>query len=104
MTEPYLRPAPPEGSPSLSCPPGRQAQPAGLWHGKAMEVVYDPRCHDVVFVLGGITPGVQGALEASGWDRRLTDGPNEMWIRDRSAIARRRLGTHLIRHDAPRIA
>ncbi len=50
MRAPYLRPAGPEGTPPAPCPPGHQAEAAGLWHGRAMEVVYDPRRHDVAFL------------------------------------------------------
>jgi hypothetical protein len=46
MREPYLRPAAPEGTTPAPCPPGGQPEPAGTWHGTAMEVVYDPRRHD----------------------------------------------------------
>ncbi len=91
MNQPYLRPAPPEGVPSADCPPGRQAEPAGVWHGRAMEVVYDPHRHDVVFLRGEQSTTVHGGLADNRYERALSDGPNQMWVRDRIALARRRL-------------
>ncbi|MGH9223887.1 MAG: hypothetical protein ACRD2W_08915 [Acidimicrobiales bacterium] len=91
MSEPFLRPAPAEGVPSPPCPPGHDAELAGIWHGKPMEVVYDPRRHDVAFVRGAMSENVRQGLVSTGWRRQLTDGPNEMWTRDRSALTRSRL-------------
>jgi hypothetical protein len=91
MTEPFLRPAPPDGAPPQSCPPGRCAQPAGVWGGEAMEVVYDPTRHDVVFFRGAVSATVEDGLRRSGWEQRGSDGANHMWTRDRLALARRRL-------------
>ena len=104
MREPYLRPATPEGAPPAPCPPGRQAEPAGVWHGRAMEVVYDPRRHDVVFLHGAASAAVEGGLQATGWEHRLSDGANQMWTRDRTALARRRLDQVRSAPDVPRIA
>lgn len=91
MNQPYLRPAFPEGTPSPDCPPGRQAEPAGVWHGQAMEVVYDPARHDVVFLRGEQSTAVHRGLAGNGYESVLIDGPNQMWVRDRIALARRRL-------------
>lgn len=104
MNEPYLRPAPPEGEPAALCPPGGQAESAGIWDGKAMEVVYDPRRHDVVFLRGAASAAVEGGLRATGWKHRLSEGANQMWTRDRSALARRRLDRLRSAPDVPRIA
>jgi len=104
MREPYLRPAAPEGAPPASCPAGHQAEPAGLWHGRPMDVVYDPRRHDVVFLRGAVSAKVEGGLRASGWEHRLSDGANQMWTRDRAALARRRLDQARSAPGVPRIA
>ncbi len=104
MKEPYLRPAAPEGTTPAPCPPGGQAEPAGIWHGKAMEVVYDPRRHDVVFLRGAVSATVEDGLRATGWEHRLSDGANQMWTRDRAALARRRLDQARSAPGVPRIA
>lgn len=98
MDDPFLRPAPPHEAPPLPCPPGRVAEPAGLWHGRHMEVVYDPRRHDILF-LRGSQPDIEPRLGDIGWEHVLTDGPNQMWIRDRAAVARQALEAAAV--DAP---
>jgi hypothetical protein len=55
-----------------------------------MEVVYDPRRHDVLF-LRGSHGGLGPRLGETGWQHAMTDGPNQMWVRDRAARARRAL-------------
>ena len=87
MSDPYLRPASPEGAPGDPPPPGRVTAPVGLWAGRAMEVVYDPARHDVVFLRGATSPGLAEGLSDTGWEHTGTDGENQMWIRDRSAAA-----------------
>jgi hypothetical protein len=91
MNEPFLRPATPEGNAPVPCPPGHEAEPAGVWHGKAMEVVYDPRRHDVAFLRGGVSANVRDGLVHTGWRHQLSDGDNQMWTRDRAALTRSRL-------------
>lgn len=104
MNEPFLRPAPPEGAPSLSCPEGQVAHPAGIWHGKAMEVVFDPARHDVALLREGVSANVEDGLRSVGYEHRLTDGSNQIWIRDRAGIARQRLERVRSTHSVPRIA
>lgn len=96
MSEPFLRPAPPEGAPPFECPDGHTAEAAGSWYGCAMEVVYDQSRHDVAFVRE-CSLDVAAALRATGWELRRTHETNQMWIRDRAAHARRRL--ELVRPD-----
>ena len=100
---PYLRPASPDDAPA-PCPPGHQAEPAGTWGGRSMEVVYDPGRHDVAFVRGESTIAVRSGLAATGWQRQAGDGDNQMWVRDRLALARRRLDRTSVRLGAARIA
>ncbi len=104
MREPYLRPAPPEGALPEPCPSGHQAEAAGNWHGRPMEVVYDPRRHDVVFLRGAVPAKVEDGLRATGWEHRLSEGANQMWTRDRAALARRRLDQARSAPGVPRIA
>ena len=104
MRAPYLRPAGPEGAPPAPCPPGHQAEAAGLWHGRAMEVVYDPRRHDVAFLRVGVSAKVRDGLASTGWQHQRSDGANEMWTRDRVALARQRLHQAPARSGVPRIA
>jgi hypothetical protein len=91
MSEPFLRPSAAEGAQPPPCPPGHEAEPAGIWHGKPMDVVYDPRRHDVAFVRGAVSTRVRQGLLSTGWRPQLSDGPNEMWTRDRSSLTRSRL-------------
>lgn len=98
MDDPFLRPAPPEGHPSAPCPPGWAVEPAGLWHDRQMEVVYDPSRHDVLF-LRGRQPMLEPRLGDIGWEHTLSDGDNQMWVRDRAALARRALDDAAV--DAP---
>lgn len=87
-TDPYLRPAPPEGAPPLRCPEGWAAEPAGVWEDRQMEVVYNPRRHDVVFIRGRLAPDVGSALPSVGYaEARAAEGVR-MFVRDRSAATR----------------
>lgn len=105
MTQgPYLRVAPPEDAPPNPCPDGHATHPAGIWMGEHMEVVYDPTRHDVALLREGVSVEVARGMRATGWERRLVDGRNEMWVRDRAALARQRLEQIRTTPAAPRIA
>jgi len=104
MNEPFLRPVVPEGAAPTPCPPGHEAEPAGVWHGRAMEVIYDPRRHDVAFLRGNVSAKVLDGLDSTGWEYQLSDGPNQMWTRDRMAVARGRLERISAPAPAARIA
>ena len=97
--DPYLRPAAPDGAPPGPCEPGHVAEPAGLWNDRQMEIVYDPRRHDVCFIRGPAADGVHDGLTASGWEPSATDGRSQLWIRDRADAMRQLLDT--VRVDAP---
>lgn|SRR5690554_845791 len=87
-TDPFLRPALPEGASGRPCPPGWVAEPIGRWDGIPKEVVYHPRRHDVLIVRGGPSPKVEQALPGAGWTRsHETDGAR-MWVRDRLLLTR----------------
>ena len=96
---PYLRPVPPDGDPSGTCPPGHVAEPAGLWNDRPMEIVYDPRRHDVCFMRGRAGDSAHDGLVASGWEATSTDGRSQLWIRDRADAMRQLLDT--VRVEAP---
>lgn len=97
--DPFLRPASPDGAPPDQCPPGHVAEPAGLWNHRQMEIVYDPRRHDVCFMRGRAADRVHDGLAASGWEPTATDGRSQLWIRDRADAMRRLLDT--VRVEAP---
>ncbi len=102
-SEPYLRPRSREDAPA-PCPPGCATEPAGIWGGRAMEVVYDPRRHDVALLLGDASPEVRHGLVATGWRHQRGDGDTQLWVRDRLALARQRLERISVRLGPPRIA
>jgi hypothetical protein len=87
---PYLRRLAPEGAPPQPCPRGAVAEPAGSWGGQPMEVVYEPAGHDVVFLRGAVSATVADGLRATGWQHWLSHGDDQMWVRDRARLARRR--------------
>jgi hypothetical protein len=101
---PYLRPAPPEGTPSALCPPGARAEAAGMWGGRPMEVVYQPAHHDVAFLRGAVPAAVTDGLRATGWEHWLSHGPDQMWVRDRVALTKRRALRDRSTPAVPRIA
>jgi hypothetical protein len=84
---PFLRAAGGEAS----VPDGWVSEPAGDWNGEAVEVVYDPRLYDVRVLPSERVDDREQALVANGWSYRGTDGHRSMWVRDRAAMARRRL-------------
>lgn len=90
-SEPYLRPAPLQGAPALRCPDGWAAEPAGLWGGTHMEVVYNPRHHDVLLVRGRMSHPAEAALPSVGYvEAGAADGVR-MFVRDRTAATREAL-------------
>lgn len=89
--EPFLRRATSAGALAKPTPDGWTVEPAGRWRGRRVEVVLDPRRHDVLIHHGGMPSKVATALADMGWQRRGTDGPNEWWSRDRVVAARQRL-------------
>jgi hypothetical protein len=69
-----------------------------------MEVVYAPARHDVVFLRGGVSPEVADGLRATGWEHQLSDGADQMWVRDRAGLAQRRAARDRSTPALPRIA
>lgn len=102
--EPFLRRATPAGARARPTPDGWSVEPAGKWRGRRVEVVFDPRRHDVLLHRGDVPAKVAAALSELGWQRRGVDGPNEWWTRDRVAVARQRVAAHTGRANGLAIA
>ena len=64
-------------------PVGWVSEPAGQWGGKEVDVVYDPRRHDVAFVRHDVGDQVREGFGDVGYRRVAVDGDKEMWVRDR---------------------
>lgn len=69
-------------------PVGWAAEPAGQWSGKEMEIVYDPRRHQVLLVRNPLPNATRSALAGAGYQRMTVDGSQEAWVRDRLATVR----------------
>lgn len=68
-------------------PVGWISEPAGVWAGRDVEVVYDPRQHQIVMVRNEPGDTTRAALAGEGFRRLAVDGQQEMWVRDRAAVA-----------------
>jgi hypothetical protein len=84
---PYLRPLE-SGGP---LPDGWTTEPAGQWKGHEVELVYNPRRHDVMLIQGPAADGADGRLAQIGYEFVATDGQSWLWYRDRLAAARNTL-------------
>ena len=71
-------------------PAGWSAEPAGLRRRRAVEVVFDPRRHDAVF-LRGDAPAAARLVTAAECERQGAGAGSELLVRDRVAAARRDL-------------
>lgn len=87
MEEPYLRQATEQSVEARLVPEGWVSEPAGRWRGRYVEVVYDPRRHDITFVRGRIPAKVIVGMRTRGFQLRGVDGPTQWWIRDRLRAA-----------------
>lgn len=68
-------------------------EPAGLWAGKEVEAVYDPRRHDVMLLRGDPGDDARGGFRDVGYHRAVSDGTNEMWVRDRLVVIAMQMNT-----------
>ena len=66
-------------------PVGWASEPAGVWAGRQVEVVFDPRQHQIVMVRNEPGDTTRAALAGEGFRRLAVDGQQEMWMRDRAA-------------------
>jgi hypothetical protein len=64
-------------------PVGWESEPAGVWAGRQVEVVYDPRRHQIVMVRNEPGDATRATLAGEGFRRLAVDGEQEMWMRDR---------------------
>lgn len=79
--KPFLRPT----DRARLAPVGWVSEPAGVWAGRKVEVVFDPRQHQIVMVRNDPGDTTRAALAAEGFRRLAVDGRQEMWVRDRGA-------------------
>ena len=82
--KPFLRPT--DRAPLA--PVGWAAEPAGQWGGREMEIVYDPRRHQVLLVRTQLPDSTHRALAGAGYERMTVNGSQEVWVRDRLAAVR----------------
>ena len=68
-------------------PVGWVSEPAGVWAGRQVEVVYDPRQHQIVMVRNEPGDTTRATLAGEGFRRLAVDGQQEMWTRDRASVA-----------------
>lgn len=85
--KPFLRPT----YRARLAPVGWVSEPAGQWSGKEVEIVYDPRRHQVLLVRNDIGDQSRTAIAGTGYRRFAVDGHQEMWVRDRVAQTQARL-------------
>ena len=79
--KPFLRPT----SRARLAPVGWTSEPAGQWAGREVEVVYDPRQHQVVLCRNDPGDRTRAELAGAGYRRCASDGTQEMWVRDLAA-------------------
>jgi hypothetical protein len=85
--KPFLRPT----DRGKLAPVGWVSEPAGHWAGCEVEVVYDPCRHDVLLLRHDPGGNARHGFREIGYRRVAVNGPNEMWVRDRSAVVAARL-------------
>ena len=61
------------------------SEPAGVWAGREVEVVYDPTAHQVVMFRSDAGDHARVVLAGEGFRRLAVDDRQEMWVRDRTA-------------------
>ena len=66
-------------------PVGWVSEAAGTWAGRQVEVVFDPRQHQIVMVLNEPGDTTRAVLAGEGFRRLAVDGQQEMWVRNRAA-------------------
>jgi hypothetical protein len=72
-------------------PVGWTAETAGHWGGRPVDIVYDPRRHDVLVLRNRIPEHLHARFAEAGFRRIATDGDQQLWVRDRLAVALERL-------------
>ena len=100
--KPFLRPV----DRGQLAPVGWEAESAGLWKGREVDVVYDPNRHRVLVVRGELEPSTETALRDEGWKRQIHTDDNSLWVCDEVELARTRISDDLAEiahphHDGP---
>ena len=85
--KPFLRPV----DRGQLAPVGWEAEPAGLWKGREVDVVYDPNRHRVLVVRGDLESSTETALRADGWTRQIQTADNSLWVCDEVELAKARI-------------
>ncbi len=85
--KPFLRPT----DRARLAPVGWVSEPAGRWGDMEVEVVYDPRRHQVLLVRDDVGDPGRAAIAGTGYQRIAVDGKQELWVRDRVVDTRLRL-------------
>lgn len=80
---PFLRPT----DRARLAPVGWVSEPAGQWAGRQVEVVFDPRQHQIVMARNDPGDTSRAALAAEGFRRLAVDDKQEMWVRNRTSAA-----------------
>ena len=81
-------------------PVGWVSEAAGTWAGRQVEVVFDPRQHQIVLVRNEPGDTTRAVLAGEGFRRLAVDGQQEMWVRNRAAEAARQPPGHVVSSDA----
>jgi hypothetical protein len=85
--KPFLRPT----DRGKLAPVGWVSEPVGQWAGREVDVVYDPRRHDVLLVRRDPGDSARHGFRDVGYRRVAVDGANEMWVRDRLSVISTRM-------------
>lgn len=85
-------------------PVGWVSEPAGVWAGRQVEVVFDPRQHQIVMVRNEPGDRTRAALAGEGFRRLAVDGQQEMWTRDHADAAEQVQGRVVAIHAKNRAA
>ena len=81
-------------------PVGWVSEAAGTWAGRQVEVVFDPRQHEIVMVLNELGATTRAVLAGEGFRRLAVDGQQEMWMRNRTAEAEQQTPGRVVSIDA----
>lgn len=73
-----------------------------MWAGRQVEVVFDPRQHQIVMVRNEPGDTTRAALAGEGFRRLAVDGQQEMWMRDRTGTVEQAHGRVVGNHAPPR--
>ena len=83
-------------------PVGWICEPAGQWAGRTVEVVYDPRRHEIFLLRNDPGDPTRSEIAQNGYRLVARDGRQEMWARERAAATVSRLDRLEQAHSAAR--